>query len=101
MFVIAVKFHKVVCYKHEFLLQNYAKPNLKVKVVCYNREFVITMIVITEFDCIDISGVHFVKSNGFVFEPKDAMIIVSSVLIMLVFYEFDHENGVENIYTEI
>jgi hypothetical protein len=32
-------------------LKKYAKPNQKVKVVRYNREFVITVIVITEFDC--------------------------------------------------
>jgi hypothetical protein len=32
-------------------LKKYAKPNQKDKVVRYNREFVITVIVITEFDC--------------------------------------------------
>ncbi len=41
-----------VRYKHEILLKKYAKPNQKVEVVRYNREFVITVIVITEFDCI-------------------------------------------------
>ncbi len=31
---------------------NYAKPNQKLGFVRYNREFAITVIVITEFDCI-------------------------------------------------
>jgi hypothetical protein len=33
-------------------LVNYAKPNQEIDFVRYNREFVITVIVITEFDCI-------------------------------------------------
>ncbi len=33
------------------MLEKYAKPNQKVEVVRYNREFVITVIVITGFDC--------------------------------------------------
>ena len=45
-------FQKVVRYKHEILLRKDTKPNQKVEVVRYNREFVITVIVITEFDCI-------------------------------------------------
>jgi hypothetical protein len=36
-------------------LIKYAKPNQEVEVVRYNREFVVTVIVITEFDCILIS----------------------------------------------
>ncbi len=31
---------------------NYAEPNQKLGFVRYNREFAITVIVITEFDCI-------------------------------------------------
>ncbi len=31
----------------------YAKPNQNIDVVRYNREFAITVIVITEFDCIN------------------------------------------------
>jgi len=49
LFVKALNFIKVVRYKHVILLVKDAKPN---QVVCYNREFVVTMIVITEFDCI-------------------------------------------------
>jgi hypothetical protein len=40
-----------VRYNHEILIVNYAKPNQKLGCVCYNCEFVITVIVITEFDC--------------------------------------------------
>ncbi len=39
-------------YNHDILLIKDAKPNLELDVVRYNREFVITVIVITEFDCI-------------------------------------------------
>ena len=52
LFVIAVNFIKVVRYKHEISLVKDAKPNQEVEVVRYNREFVVTVIVITEFDCI-------------------------------------------------
>ncbi len=38
-------------FKHEISLIKYAKPNQRVHFVRYNREFVITVIVITEFDC--------------------------------------------------
>jgi hypothetical protein len=51
LFVITVNFKKVVRYKHEILLENDAKPNQEMKSVRCNREFVITVIVITEFDC--------------------------------------------------
>jgi len=40
-----------VRYKHEISLIKGAKPNKKLDIVRYNREFVITVIVITEFDC--------------------------------------------------
>ena len=40
-----------VRYKHEGSLVKDAKPNQEVDFVRYNREFVITVIVITEFDC--------------------------------------------------
>ncbi len=38
-------------YNHEISLVNYAKPNQEIDFVRYNREFVITVIVITKFDC--------------------------------------------------
>ena len=41
-----------VRYKHETSSLKDAKPNQEVDFVRYNREFVITVIVITEFDCI-------------------------------------------------
>ncbi len=41
-----------VRYNHEISLVNYAKPNQQIDFVRYNREFVITVIVITKFDCI-------------------------------------------------
>jgi hypothetical protein len=40
-----------VRYIHEISLIKDAKPNQEVDFVRYNREFVITVIVITEFDC--------------------------------------------------
>jgi hypothetical protein len=43
-------------------LVNYAKPNQEIDFVRYNREFVITVIVITEFDCNSI-----VRLSDFVF----------------------------------
>ena len=51
MFVIAVKNVKVVRYNHEIILIKHAKPNQVCYYVRYNRVFVITVIVITEFDC--------------------------------------------------
>ena len=45
-------FNIFVRYKHEILLVKDAKPNQEVDFVRCSREFVITMIVITEFDCI-------------------------------------------------
>ncbi len=51
-----MNFQKVVRYKHEILLENDAKPNQELKSVRYNREFVITVIVITEFDCSSKTG---------------------------------------------
>ena len=49
--VIAVILKTVVRYKHEISLIKDAKPNQYVHFARYNREFVITVIVITEFDC--------------------------------------------------
>ena len=40
-----------VHYKHEISLIKYAKPNQEADIVRYNSEFVVTVIVITEFDC--------------------------------------------------
>ena len=52
LFVIAVILNIFVHYKHEISLIKDVKPNQGLDFVCYNREFVITVIVITEFDCI-------------------------------------------------
>ena len=52
MFVIAVKLGKLVRYIHEIILIKHAKPNQVCYFVRYNRVFVITVIVITELDCI-------------------------------------------------
>jgi hypothetical protein len=52
LFVITVILTFFVRYKHEILMINYAKPNQKLGFVRYKREFAITVIVITEFDCI-------------------------------------------------
>ena len=51
MFVITVILNISVRYKHEISLIKDAKPNQKLDIVRYSREFVITVIVITEFDC--------------------------------------------------
>ncbi len=57
MFVITVNWAIFERYNHEISLVNYARPNQEIDFVRYNREFVITVIIITEFDCtqIDIS----------------------------------------------
>ncbi len=39
-------------FEYEISLIKHAKPNQEEGFVCCNREFVITVIVITEFDCI-------------------------------------------------
>ncbi len=52
MFIITVIWVIFVCYNHKMSLVNYAKPNQEINFVCYNCEFVITVIVITVFDCI-------------------------------------------------
>jgi hypothetical protein len=57
LFVITVNWVIFVRYNHEISLVNYAKPNQEIDFVRYNLEFVITVIVITEFDCILISVV--------------------------------------------
>jgi hypothetical protein len=51
LFVITVILNISVHCKHEISLIKDAKPNQKVDIVRYSREFVITVIVITEFDC--------------------------------------------------
>ena len=50
-FVITVKFRKFVRYNHEVVLIKHAEPNQTAHFVRYNRVFAITVIVITEFDC--------------------------------------------------
>ncbi len=52
LFVITVIWVIFVRYNHEILMVNYAKPNQKLGFVRYNCEFAITVIVITEYDCI-------------------------------------------------
>ncbi len=54
MFVITGILVIFVRYNRDISLVSYAKPNQLMDVVRYNREFVITVIVITEFDCIQI-----------------------------------------------
>ena len=51
LFVIAVIFVKDVRYKHEISLVKDAEPNQEAEFVRYNQEFVITVIIISEFDC--------------------------------------------------
>ncbi len=51
-FVVTVNLKYYVCYNSETLLGKHAKPNQPTKYVRYNGVFVITVIVITEFDCI-------------------------------------------------
>ncbi len=54
LFVITVILIFFARYKHEISMVNYAKPNQTIDVVRYSREFAITVIVITEFDCISV-----------------------------------------------
>ena len=49
-----------VCYKSEILPIKHAKPNQPTDFVRYNRIFVITVIVITEFDCSIVEGLDLV-----------------------------------------
>jgi hypothetical protein len=54
-FVISVIFQKPVHYNRENLLVKDVKPNQEVEFICYDLFAIsryITMIVITEFDCI-------------------------------------------------
>ncbi len=51
LFVVTVNLKYSVCYSRETLLEKHAKPNQPTQYVCHNRVFVITVIVITEFDC--------------------------------------------------
>ena len=52
LFVVTVNFKYSVRYNREILLGKHAKPNQLTQFVRNNRVFVITVIVITEFDCI-------------------------------------------------
>ncbi len=52
LFVITVILSNFVRYISEVLLVKRAKPNQIAYFVRYNRVFVVTVIVITEFDCI-------------------------------------------------
>ncbi len=51
LYAITVISNYFVCYNREILLIKYAKPNQTTQFVRYNCVFVITVIVITEFDC--------------------------------------------------
>jgi hypothetical protein len=51
MFVIDVKFGNIVRYIHDIFLIRHAEPDQVCYFVRYNRVFIITVIVITEFDC--------------------------------------------------
>ncbi len=59
MFIITVILNISVRYKHEISLIKGAEPNQKLEIVRYNREFAITVIVITEFDCINFISLQF------------------------------------------
>ena len=61
---------KVVRYKHEIILLKHAEPNQVVEFVRYNRELVITVIVITEFDCSMLAEIrsHDLMTTAFVLE---------------------------------
>jgi len=61
LFVIAVNFQNVVWYNHEISLRKDAKPNQKVELVRYNRELIVTVMVITEFDCIELWEFKFLR----------------------------------------
>ena len=56
MIVVAVKFGKNVRYNHEIILIKYAEPNQATHFIRYFCVFVITVIVITVFDCIFIGS---------------------------------------------
>jgi hypothetical protein len=49
---VTMNFKCSVCYNRETLLGKHAKPNESTQFVRNNRVFVMTMIVITECDCI-------------------------------------------------
>ena len=51
LYVITVISYNFVRYNHEIHSIKYAKSNQMTHFVRYNRVFVITVIVITEFDC--------------------------------------------------
>ena len=63
LFVITAISRNFVRYNNEILLIKYAKPNQTAHFVHYNREFVITVIVITEFDCSSIVDKGFRESK--------------------------------------
>ncbi len=42
IFIIAVKYGKVVCYIHEIDMIKHAEPNQACYFVCYNRVFVLS-----------------------------------------------------------
>jgi hypothetical protein len=49
--------------KHEILLIKDAKPYQQLDYVRYNREFVITIIVITEFDCMMLGAIQIIRDT--------------------------------------
>ena len=52
LFTVTVNFKYSIRYNHETLLVKHAKPNQLTQFVSNNCVFVITVIAITEFDCI-------------------------------------------------
>jgi hypothetical protein len=54
--------HNSVRYNREILPVKHAEPNQPTNFIRYNRVFVITVIVITEFDCMKLSAYLLHKS---------------------------------------
>ncbi len=90
LFVIAVILNTVVRYKHEISLIKDAKPNQYAHFVRYNREFFITVIVITEFDCIFFPPGEREKEREreilFCYIDKDTVILLQLVLFLQHFF---------------
>jgi hypothetical protein len=55
-----------VRYNHEIFPTNHTKPNQRTHFVRYNRVFVVTVIVITEFDCIQCPPLNWITDNRIV-----------------------------------
>ncbi len=51
LFIVTKNFKYSVCYNRETFLGEHAKPNQPTQYVCQSLVFVITVIVVTGFDC--------------------------------------------------